>query len=163
MQPSTTIAELLLKFSLENFADGKSIANHHRIENTSGGLVCDSELCDFEDASIDYADYPKWINKPCPKCSANLLTEEDCNNAVNLNITAILINSLSEEQCLELSELTAKLKELNQLPNNEMFANAIGKELLETEQLLNIQFSTHKGIAIKQIIPYKNETEPTNS
>ena len=39
------------------------------------GIKCDS--CDYHDDSVEYKDYPSWINKHCPKCNANLLTQED--------------------------------------------------------------------------------------
>lgn len=31
------------------------------------GIKCDSKDCDYKDMSASYEDYPKWINKPCPK------------------------------------------------------------------------------------------------
>lgn len=44
---------------------------------TGGGLKCDNPNCDFVDMSIEIEDYDTWVNKPCPKCGANLLTVED--------------------------------------------------------------------------------------
>ena len=41
------------------------------------GIKCDNKDCDYQDMSVSYEDYPKWINKPCPKCGANLLTVHD--------------------------------------------------------------------------------------
>lgn len=41
------------------------------------GIKCDNKNCDFRDMSVPYEDYPKWINRPCPKCGANLLTMHD--------------------------------------------------------------------------------------
>jgi len=26
---------------------------------------------------VRYEDYPQWLNRPCPKCGANLLTQAD--------------------------------------------------------------------------------------
>ena len=42
-----------------------------------GGLKCDNPSCDFIDISIAIEDYDNWLNTPCPKCGANLLTKED--------------------------------------------------------------------------------------
>lgn len=42
------------------------------------GIKCDA--CDYKDMSVKVEEYPKWVNKPCPKCEANLLTESDFNN-----------------------------------------------------------------------------------
>lgn len=41
------------------------------------GIKCDNKNCDFRDMSVPYEDYAKWVNKPCPKCGANLLTAHD--------------------------------------------------------------------------------------
>ncbi len=42
-----------------------------------GGIKCDNPNCDFRDDSVSVEDYKDWINKPCPKCGANLLTKKD--------------------------------------------------------------------------------------
>jgi len=41
------------------------------------GLKCDAKECDYIDMSIKFEDYPKYINAPCPKCGAPLLTQAD--------------------------------------------------------------------------------------
>ena len=41
------------------------------------GIKCDNIKCDFNDPTILYINYPEWINKPCPNCGENLLTQED--------------------------------------------------------------------------------------
>jgi hypothetical protein len=41
------------------------------------GIKCDAIGCDYEDPTVPYEDYKQWVNKPCPKCGANLLTEQD--------------------------------------------------------------------------------------
>ena len=47
------------------------------VEVQIGGIKCDNTKCDYEDMSIKYSDYEAWLNKPCPKCGDNLLTEKD--------------------------------------------------------------------------------------
>lgn len=42
-----------------------------------GGIKCDNQNCNYADASVPVSDYSKWINKPCPVCGSNLLTEDD--------------------------------------------------------------------------------------
>jgi phage FluMu protein Com len=39
------------------------------------GIKCDH--CDFQDATANFNEYEVWLNKPCPQCGANLLTEAD--------------------------------------------------------------------------------------
>lgn len=41
------------------------------------GIKCDNLSCSYIDESVQMEDYDKWVNKPCPKCGANLLTEAD--------------------------------------------------------------------------------------
>lgn len=41
------------------------------------GIKCDNPNCDFVDMDIPFEDYDNWLNKPCPKCGANLLTQKD--------------------------------------------------------------------------------------
>lgn len=41
------------------------------------GIKCDNPNCDFSDMDVNYEDYENWLNKPCPKCGCNLLTQKD--------------------------------------------------------------------------------------
>lgn len=41
------------------------------------GIKCDASGCDFRDETVQVAHYEQWLNKPCPKCGANLLTQAD--------------------------------------------------------------------------------------
>lgn len=41
------------------------------------GIKCDNPDCDFRDETVEYKDYKNWLNKPCPKCGSNLLTQKD--------------------------------------------------------------------------------------
>lgn len=42
-----------------------------------GGIKCDHPECNFEDNSVTMMQYPEYLNKPCPQCGSNLLTEAD--------------------------------------------------------------------------------------
>ena len=56
-----------------------------------GGIKCDNEKCDFKDMSVLFEDYDQWLNKPCPKCGANLLTAQDLFTVKTLmDITGII-------------------------------------------------------------------------
>ncbi len=39
------------------------------------GMKCDH--CTWKDMSVQVKDYSNYLNKPCPVCGSNLLTEED--------------------------------------------------------------------------------------
>src|SRR5687768_1323296 len=47
------------------------------IKHEIKGIKCDAKGCDYVDESAKYEDYEKYLGAPCPKCGANLLTEED--------------------------------------------------------------------------------------
>lgn len=49
------------------------------VELNIQGIKCDNESCDYIDMGVKYEDYKEYLNKPCPKCGENLLTEEDYN------------------------------------------------------------------------------------
>lgn len=50
------------------------------VELNIKGIKCDNPECDFKDDNVKFEDYEQWINKPCPKCGLNLLTQEDFDN-----------------------------------------------------------------------------------
>jgi RNA polymerase subunit RPABC4/transcription elongation factor Spt4 len=39
------------------------------------GIKCD--CCDYKDSDVGIQDYNKWLNKSCPICGSNLLTQAD--------------------------------------------------------------------------------------
>ena len=66
------------------------------IELTISGIKCDA--CDYRDDDVKFEDYPLWLNKPCPKCEANLLTVKDYDECLNLMGAAKVINAMSQDQ-----------------------------------------------------------------
>ena len=47
------------------------------METIISGIQCDNQTCDYHDDDVKHSDYGSWLNKPCPKCGDNLLTEVD--------------------------------------------------------------------------------------
>lgn len=41
------------------------------------GIKCDAPDCGWCDDEADWADARAWLDKPCPKCGASLLTDGD--------------------------------------------------------------------------------------
>lgn len=39
------------------------------------GIKCDH--CPYNDMSVQPEEYDAWLNRPCPDCGENLLTQED--------------------------------------------------------------------------------------
>ena len=48
------------------------------------GVKCDAPCCDYTNDKVTLDDYSSYVNKPCPKCGANLLTESDMTTINNL-------------------------------------------------------------------------------
>ena len=42
-----------------------------------GGLKCDTPGCNYINEFVPPSDYKNWIDCPCPKCGASLLTKKD--------------------------------------------------------------------------------------
>lgn len=62
-----------------------------------GGLKCDNPSCDFVDMSIEIEDYDNWLNAPCPKCGANLLTQEDLDAVKMIILIGKLVQASEHE------------------------------------------------------------------
>jgi hypothetical protein len=87
----------------------KKFNEHNNIEiQQSGGLKCDNPDCDWTDMSIKVEDYPAWVDKPCPECGSNLLTQEDYDKTQVLMNAFDMINSIDPE---ELEKLTKNISE----------------------------------------------------
>lgn len=50
-------------------------------------LKCDARDCDYYEHNVSHEDYYKWIEHPCPKCGASLLTFEDYNKVERMKET----------------------------------------------------------------------------
>jgi predicted RNA-binding Zn-ribbon protein involved in translation (DUF1610 family) len=64
------------------------------IELFGGGLKCDNPECDYVNMEIPRSEYEKWINKPCPKCGENLLTEDDYMKSQFLESLVDMVNEM---------------------------------------------------------------------
>lgn len=58
-----------------------------------GGLKCDHPGCDYHDDNVEFADYPQWLNKACPKCGSNLLTQADMDKTLEIFAAANALNA----------------------------------------------------------------------
>ena len=91
------------------------------------GIKCDH--CDYSDMEVEAVDYPDWLNRPCPKCGENLLTEADYQTVLYMTEVARLVNSLSVDAPVEKTQGKGNLKVTFDL-------NGTGKAtLLDVERL----------------------------
>ena len=107
--------------------------------------IADSDIVD-ENKEILSENYKDWLNKPCPKCGENLLTEEDLDNFLKVSAVANLVNSFSEEELEKLSELLRDNPNLN----SDFLKDAEGLELLSSKGKIAMTVSTHKEIKAVQ-------------
>lgn len=56
------------------------------------GIKCDA--CGWKDDTVRFGDYPKWLNKPCPICGANLLTDADIKTVKKLIRLIEILNNI---------------------------------------------------------------------
>ncbi len=120
------------------------------VEVQGGGLLCDNtDNCDWSDSTIPFEDYVSWVNKPCPKCGENILTESDFNLAKTMRATVDFVNTLSEE---ELNDIGIQLgvDKLN-LKNNPLFKDAKGIDDIKLDGLVQISVHGHNGFKITDI------------
>lgn len=83
----------------------KKFENYNNVEvSKSGGLKCDNQSCGWIDPSIKVEDYKDWVNKPCPECGENLLTEEDFDSTNRLMDAINMINSMSPDQLKDITK-----------------------------------------------------------
>lgn len=67
------------------------------IETNIYGIKCDNPNCDYQDMTVKYEDYPSLLNKPCPECGDNLLTQEDFDRTETLVHNIEMVNKFYEK------------------------------------------------------------------
>lgn len=76
------------------------------IEFGIGGIKCDNTECDYEDMTVKFDQFDEYLNKPCPCCGANLLTQEDLDTSLAMKQQFEMLNDMmagiSEEKMQEL-------------------------------------------------------------
>jgi len=68
----------------------------------SMGIKCDAPECDYHDANavFDIDNPEEWLDRPCPKCGASLLTQEDLNTIIASRKMMDAINEMAERMGL---------------------------------------------------------------
>lgn len=121
------------------------------VEVKAWGLKCDNPKCDWIDNTVTVEAYPQWINKPCPKCGENVLTEEDYRNSEMLLAVAHIMNSMTKEQLKALGSGIDKEK-IEEMKKTPFFKDAKGLDSLNDEEgKCLMTFDTHKEIKVTEI------------
>jgi len=126
------------------------------IEIEDTGLQCDN--CDWKDKSITFDIYKNWIDKPCPKCGENVLTEEDYTNAETLRNAIDILNSLSPDELEAMNKLA--IESGIDYKNLPFLKDSIGLENLDKDEPVIVKVQTHKDLKVTVI---KNDGESANN
>lgn len=68
------------------------------VEFNIKGIKCDNPKCDYKNDNVVVKEYNQWLNKPCPKCGANILTQEDYDNVMMLMSFTDFVNDILPER-----------------------------------------------------------------
>ncbi len=71
---------------------------------SGGGIGCDNPDCKWEDQTVTNAEMGEWLNRPCPDCGSNLLTQEDYDYLLMFMKSIELINGMDLKGILESDE-----------------------------------------------------------
>lgn len=121
--------------------------------NISGsGLKCDNPKCDWKDDTIELEKFGDWVNRPCPKCGENVLTEEDHKHAKNLLDAISVLNSLTPGEIKLLNDNTPD-DLIDALKKTDFFKDAKGIENLDGTKDVTMTIESHGGIRITEVKP----------
>jgi len=74
------------------------------------GIKCDREGCGYADMTVQFSEYPKWLDEACPSCGDPLLTKEHLQEVEAMIMTTELLNNIDDEALKEIAELARNLK-----------------------------------------------------
>lgn len=130
------------------------------VEITESGLQCDNPNCDWTDVTVKFDDYRDWLNKPCPKCGDNVLTDEDYANAELLRKGIDRVNAMTAEELDAFNALVGVSPEtlMKYLEDSKLFKVAdLGVLKDNPFDALTMTVHTHKGINITDIKPTRDK------
>lgn len=124
----------------------------NNFEYTYNGIKCDNVECDYKNEDVQVEEYKDWLNKLCPKCGENLLTQKDYENAVRLHSIMKVLGNMEESEFETLMSMVdpEKVKQM------EAFKD-IDWNNVDEKDMMEIKFNTHKEISIKEAKIIKKE------
>ncbi len=130
--------------------------NHQNIEVTDSGIVCDNPQCDYEDKSVLGENLSEWVDRPCPKCGENLLTQQDLDDWTKTRELLDQLNGIDPAVLEELVQKSGKSPEQMMDELRERFPDVPGIADVTLDGTLGIGIHVHKGVRITEI---RNEPE----
>lgn len=124
----------------------------NNIEYKETGLKCDNPECGWKDETIPFEETEQWVNKPCPQCGQNVLTQEDYEQYALLIAGIKLINSMTLD---EVNAMAAGV-DLEALKASGIFADGTSDHLLNTEDPVTGYIEVHNGVKITEVKRIEN-------
>lgn len=122
----------------------------------SDGIKCDNPNCDYTDDSVTLEQLESFIDKPCPKCGENLLTQQDYDNVIAVLEVQQMLNAMSPEELKAYNDFALqRLKELG-LPEYDLIKD------LDPEAKALVSIDTHgvnKITKIELLDEHKQNTD----
>ena len=113
-----------------------------------GGIKCDNPSCTYVNEAVTITDSPDWINRPCPLCGENLLTEKAYIAFQNMLKTIQFINKAGK---IIPSSLAKKLEKKERIEGKIEFDSS-GKYVITKKEAWELLF-----LFIKFIFLYSDE------
>ena len=127
------------------------------IQFEEGGICCDNDACDYFDDTVLFSQLKDFVNKPCPKCGSNLLTEEDYKAAVTFRKMGEKLNSMPKEV------VEALLKTVNvvRLPEDEENAQRIRAvtDKIAPDDLVHVTLKFKDGIQVLDVSKFEEDNK----
>lgn len=89
------------------------------------GIKCDA--CHYKQMDVQPEDYPEWVNKPCPDCGENLLTESDYESVQSILAFTEMVNKIFPVEQTDTSGVIVK-GELEMNGTGEMKVKSVAFE-----------------------------------
>lgn len=110
------------------------------MEKNIKGIKCDAMGCGWSNMDVEWDDIDattaEWLNKPCPKCGANLLTEEDVESTKKMFVVLEIMEKVSKEIGLDNDEETTA-KMISDGTASKKIITENGIELNLTPEMIN--------------------------
>ncbi len=125
------------------------MSKEERIGLKISGLTCDNTECDYQN-DVPFEEYQDWLNRSCPRCGENLLTQEDLDTTTSLIELTNLFNDMPDEDFKSIISAFGKKEK-----TNEEFCEE--NDLPIGTERVSVKLKVHNGVQIESISPAEKE------
>ena len=124
---------LQIRSDYKNSSEDQNKPQEKNFPDPRCGIGCDNKFCDFVNSNVTVKGLNNWLNKPCPKCGENLLTEEDYNRSQKMLDAYNISQQMTPEQQ---KEVLSKIDPI-QVLQSPMFANLSPEQKSQMKDFLS--------------------------